>query len=57
MVLARGHIFKRKISNTHAWQMLFPDYSNLQERGNINKLYIIASGHLFPIHGLQNECT
>ena len=35
--------------------MLCLDYSNLQERRNISKLYMIARGHLFPVYGLGNE--
>ena len=46
-----------KISSTCARQMLFLDYSNLQERRNISKLYIIGIGHLFPAYRLGNECA
>ena len=35
----------QKISSTCARQMLCLDYSNLQERRNISKLYMIARGH------------
>ena len=28
------------------------DYSNLQERRNISKLYMIARGYWFPVYGL-----
>ena len=64
-----GHIYWRnpqwktsffahwKISSTCAWQMLCLDYSNLLQRGNINKLYMIARGHLFHVYGLRNECA
>ena len=33
--------------------MLCLDYSNLEERRNINKLYMIARGHLFPAYVLE----
>ena len=33
------------------------DYSNLQERRNISKLYKINRGHWFPVYGLRNECA
>ena len=64
-----GHIYWRnpqrktsffgqwKISSTCAQQMLCPDYSNLQERRSISKLYMIARGYLFPVYGLRNECA
>ena len=48
---------KQKISSTCALQMLCLDYSNLEERRNISKLYIIARGHWFPVYGLGNECA
>ena len=37
--------------------MLYLDYSNLQERRNISKLYMIAGGHWVHVYGLGNECT
>ena len=37
--------------------MLCLDYSNLQERRNVSKLYLIAREHLFPVCGLRNECA
>ena len=64
-----GHIYWRntqwktsffvqwKISSTCARRMLCLDYSHLQERRNISKLYMIARGHLFPVYGLGNECA
>ena len=33
--------------------MLCLDYSNLEERRNINKLYMIARGQLFPVYVLE----
>ena len=39
------HFNKQKRSSTCARQMLCLDYSNLQERRNISKLYMIAGGH------------
>ena len=33
---------KQKISSTCAQQILFLDYSNLQERRNVSKLYMIV---------------
>ena len=48
---------KQKISSICAQQMLCLDYSNLQERINISKLYMLARGHLFPVYGLGNECA
>ena len=44
-----------KISSTCAGQILCLDYSNLQERRNISKLYMTARGHLFPVYGRGNE--
>ena len=38
-------------------KMLCIDYSNLQERRNITKLYLIARGYWFPVYGLGNECA
>ena len=64
-----GHIYWRnpqwktsfllqwKISSTCARQILRLDYSHLQERRNISKLYMIARGHSFPVYGLGNECA
>ena len=46
-----------KIISTCARQMLCLDYSNLQERRNVSKLYMIAREHLFPVCGLRNECA
>ena len=37
--------------------MLCQDYSNLEERRNISKSYIIARGHWFPFKGLGNKCV
>ena len=37
--------------------MLCLDYSNLQEKRNLSKLYMIARGHLFPVYSLGNECA
>ena len=48
---------KQKTSGTCAWQMLCLDYSNMQGRKHISKLYMIARGHWFPVYGLGNECT
>ena len=45
---------KQKISSTCTRQMLCLDYSNLEERRNISKLYMIAR---FPVYGLGNECA
>ena len=45
------------MSSTYAQQMLCLDYSNLQDRRNISKLYMTARGHLFPVYGLGNECA
>ena len=36
---------KQKLSSTCARQMLCLDYSNLEERRNISKLYMITRGH------------
>ena len=64
-----GHIYWRnpqwktscfvhwKISSTCVQQMLCLNYSNQQEKRNINKLYMIARGHLFPVYGLGNKCA
>ena len=38
-----------KISSTCARQMLCLDYSNLQDRRNLSKLYLIARGHWFHV--------
>ena len=46
-----------KISSTCAHQMLCLEYSDLQERKNISKLYMIARGYWVPVYGLGNECT
>ena len=46
-----------KISNTCFQQSLCLDYSNLQERRNISKLYMIVREHIFPVYGLRNECS
>ena len=46
-----------KTSSICARQILCLDYSNLEERRNISKLYMIARGHLFPVYGLENECA
>ena len=63
-----GHIYWRnsrwktlffvhwKIRSTCARQILYLDYSNLQERRNVSKLYMIAKVHLFSVCGLGNEC-
>ena len=48
---------KQKISNTCTRKILCLDYSNLEERRNISKLYMIVRGHLFPVCGLGNECA
>ena len=48
---------KQKLSSTCARQMLCLDYSNLEERRNISKLYIITRGHWFPVYDLWNECV
>ena len=53
-----NHSFnKQKIINTSARKILCLDYSNLEERRNISKLYMIVRGHLFPVCGLGNECA
>ena len=46
-----------KISSTCAHQMLCLEYSDLQERKNISKLYMIARGYWVPVYGLGNECA
>ena len=38
-----------------AQQMLCLDYSHMQERRNISKLYMIVRGHWFHVYGLGNE--
>ena len=48
---------KQKLVARALGQMLCLDYSNLQERRNISKLYMIATGHWFPVYDLGNECT
>ena len=48
---------KQNISSTCAWQTFCVDYSNLQERRNLSKLYMTARGHWFPVYGLGNECA
>ena len=45
---------KQKISSTSSRQTLYLDYSNLEERRHISKLYMIAR---FPLYGLGNECA
>ena len=46
-----------KISSTFTWQMFCLDYSNLEDRRKIRRLYMIARGLLLPAYGLGNECT
>ena len=48
---------KQKIIGTGARQILCLDYSNLQERRYISKLYMTARGQWFPVYGLGNECA
>ena len=36
-------------------QIFCLDYSNLQERRNITKLYMISRGHWSPVYGLWDE--
>ena len=43
-----------KISSTCAGQMLCINYSNLEERRHMSKLYMLATGHLFLEYGLGN---
>ena len=53
-----NHIFySAKISSTCTQEMLSLDYLNLQEKGNVSTLYIIARGHWFPVCGLGNKCA
>ena len=40
-----------------AREMLCLVNSNLQERRNISKLYMVARGHQFLVCGLGNECA
>ena len=43
------------MSSTWTWQMLCLDYSDMQEKRNIIKLYMIAVWHWFPVYGFGNE--
>ena len=45
------------VSSMCTQQILWLDYSNLQKRRNISKLYMTARRHWIPVYDLGKECA